>query len=285
METLKSIYQLLRWDKPTGAFLLMIPCFWGLALGDVKNMESYLLFAIGAFAMRSVGCIINDIVDRKYDRHVERTKNRPLASESLSVLTACLLLVPLLIIGGYVFFNLNNYIARIFAILFLGMGLVYPFAKRLTHYPQIILGLTFNSGLFVAYAHADPTFAKFNMLAVFYGLGILWTLAYDTIYAFQDVEDDRTLGLGSMAVRFQHHPRQFLSVLYIITLSLLLIPCLQAPMIHAALCAWIACAVLLAYWLWDWIPEDNMSCAWIFEQNQWFGWLVFLLIIVCFWTY
>lgn len=284
MSTLKSIYHLLRLNKPTGAFLLMIPCFWGLALGGVKTIASYGLFALGAFAMRSAGCVVNDIVDRRYDASVERTKDRPLASSTLSVSMALFLLVPLFAIGGYVFWNLGNHTARIFALIFLAMSLIYPFAKRCTQYPQIVLGLTFNSGLFIGYAHIDPTFSKFTMLVSFYAIGILWTLAYDTIYAFQDLKDDQQIGIGSMAVRFAHMPKKFLQIVYALTLAFLIFPCAQASMPHAAFFAWLTCAVAFCYWLWDWTPQDPASCAWIFEQNQWFGWLVLLLIIVCFWN-
>lgn len=280
----KSIITLLRLNKPVGAILLMLPCFWGLALADIREIHDYLLFAFGALAMRSFGCIVNDMADRSFDRRVERTKNRPLAKGDISIQLATLLAFVLLCCGGYVFLKLAHPSAQIISMSALIGTTLYPFAKRLTNWPQLFLGFVFNSGVWIGYAHGDPTFQKISTLVLFYGIGIIWTIAYDTIYAFQDVQEDQKIGIGSAAIQVQSHPKTFIVVLYTLLLTCLLPSTFQAAYIHASVFSWLVVFCVSLYWVFDWKPHDSKSSKWIFEQNQWLGWLVLLHIVVCYWN-
>lgn len=192
------IIQLLRLDKPIGTFLLFYPCAFGffLAGGNFSNFYYLLLFFIGSLSMRSAGCIINDIVDKDLDALVKRTKTRPLANNNLSVNAAIIILLILLLTGLIVLVQLSK--AAVF-IAFSGflLVLIYPFCKRITYWPQIVLGINFNIGLLVAYVQVSQ---KLDIVALFAYLAcIFWTIGYDTIYAFCDLDDDKKYGIKSSA--------------------------------------------------------------------------------------
>ena len=196
--------RLMRADRPIGTWLLLIPCWWGLGLASAQGAGGLhfvgyaALFAIGAFVMRSAGCAYNDIVDRDYDAQVARTAARPIPAGEISVRTAWGVVIALSLTGLLVLIQFNP-VAIFVGVSSLVLVAAYPFMKRITYWPQAWLGLTFNWGALVAYAAATGELS-FSMLAI-YAAGISWTLGYDTIYAYQDTEDDALIGVKSTALR------------------------------------------------------------------------------------
>ncbi len=189
---------LARWDRPIGTWLLVIPCWWGQVLAtSMPNIFLSVMFFVGAFAMRGAGCTINDIVDRDFDRNVERTRNRPLAAGRLRISEALLFTAAQMLAGLIVLTQLPT-TAQIVALASVPLILVYPFMKRLTYWPQAFLGLTFNWGILVGYATESGQLSLGALLL--YAAAVLWTLGYDTIYAHQDKEDDVLVGVKSLAL-------------------------------------------------------------------------------------
>ncbi len=196
---LRPYWHLCRLDKPTGTFLLLLPCWWGLALTGSTTGKWYALFAVGALIMRSAGCVINDVWDRDIDKKVERTKTRPLASGAVSVKGALILLGLLLTAGLIVLLQFPTK-TIVLGIASLPLVAIYPLMKRFFPIPQLFLGLVFNWGVLMGY---QVVTGSITAEAVgLYLAAIFWTLAYDTIYALQDVEDDRKLGVKSSALFF-----------------------------------------------------------------------------------
>jgi len=194
---LQPYARLARLDRPAGSWLLFWPCAWGVALADglVADWALILWFGLGSNAMRAAGCVWNDIIDRKLDAQVERTRARPVASGVVSVRAALAFAVALSLVGLVVLLQLRP-LAQLVALASLGLVAAYPFMKRITWWPQAWLGLTFNWGALVGFvAVADP---GWPMLLLYVG-GVAWTLGYDTIYALQDIEDDAMAGIKSSA--------------------------------------------------------------------------------------
>ncbi|MGB3723890.1 MAG: 4-hydroxybenzoate octaprenyltransferase [Pacificimonas sp.] len=190
--------RLARLDRPIGTWLLFWPCAWGVLLAGEVMRDWYLipLFFVGSLAMRSAGCVYNDIIDRDLDAQVERTKDRPLASGRIGVRGAWVFLIGLCLIGLLVLIQLNRF-AGLVALAALLLVAAYPFMKRITWWPQAWLGLTFNWGALVGYAAATGELSWGAELL--YLAGVFWTLGYDTIYALQDAEDDALAGIKSSA--------------------------------------------------------------------------------------
>ncbi len=196
--------QLMRLDRPIGWWLLLLPCWWGQGLahaatGTPINWHYAVLFLVGSIVMRGAGCVINDILDRKIDAQVERTRNRPIASGRISVAMALAFLAVLLCIGLLVLVQFDT--STIFAgFLIVPIVAIYPLMKRITYYPQIVLGIAFNWGVIVAWMAVAGAISLAPLLM--YAGAIVWTLAYDTIYAHQDKEDDAIVGVYSTALKF-----------------------------------------------------------------------------------
>lgn len=270
--------RLTRIDRPIGIWLLLLPCWWGTALASPDGPSPWLLllFAVGAVCMRSAGCIINDIVDRRTDRQVARTANRPIASGAVSPKAGLLLAAALSLVGLAVLLQLNT--------LSIGLGLLsvilviaYPFAKRITVWPQLVLGLAFNWGALLSWTAVRNDIALPALLL--YGAGILWTLGYDTIYAHQDKEDDRRIGVGSTALRFGDRTKPWLCVFYGGFTALLLTAGLSAGLQLAFVLLLIPAAVLLA---WQVIALDTdvpRDCLAKFKANLWVGIAVLFAIL------
>jgi len=192
----RTYARLARLDRPAGAWLLYLPCLWGLFLAGRGQWEWVALFALGAVAMRSAGCVWNDIIDRDLDARVARTAARPVASGAISAAGARRFMLALVAVGFGVWLLLAP-VAKLVALASLALVALYPFMKRITWWPQAWLGLTFNWGVLVAAAQATggvPAWA-----VALYATGVAWTLAYDTIYALQDIEDDAIAGVRSSA--------------------------------------------------------------------------------------
>jgi 4-hydroxybenzoate polyprenyltransferase len=217
---LKKYVSLTRIDNPIGIALLFLPCLFGISLSLKKTTLNFsetfwiiFLFGLGSIIMRSAGCVINDIFDQKFDAQVQRTKNRPLAAKKVTTFEALLLLAFLLFLSLIILlqFNQNTILSGLVALV---LAATYPLMKRITYYPQIFLGLAFNFGILMsALAILDSLDFSFFIL---YFSAIIWTLIYDTIYAFQDIEDDLKIGVKSSAIKFSENPKQILLFLTLI---------------------------------------------------------------------
>jgi len=202
----------MRWNAPWGAVLLILPCWWGLAVAGGGNVYSYILFALGGILMRSFGCIINDLWDSKIDRQVPRTATRPLASGKLSALEAMAVATLLLLGSAWVLLQLEPMIFPL-ALAVLPLVILYPLAKRVFFLPQLILGMIFNWGVWLGWvAGTNPFFTANSVVVLLYFAGVFWTLFYDGIYSLQDKHADEKLGLKSFAILFQSRIKTALAV-------------------------------------------------------------------------
>ena len=227
-EFARPYIRLMRLDRPIGTWLLLLPCWWSLALGwklEPEHLELfelgylYILFSLGAVIMRGAGCTINDLWDRNMDKLVARTADRPIASGDISVKKAILFLFVLFVLAALILFQLNTS-CWLLGFLVLILVFTYPLFKRVTYWPQLILGLTFNWGALMGWTAITGSISLSPSLL--YLLGIFWTLGYDTIYAHQDREDDALIGVKSSALFLRDKTKLFLVAFYGITLSGLL---------------------------------------------------------------
>ncbi len=270
--------RLMRLDKPVGIWLLMWPCLWSVTLA-AQGLEPHLLalFFIGAVLMRSAGCIVNDITDRKIDAKVERTKTRPLASGELSVRQAIALLAALLATSLGIAVLLGWKIVALGA-LWLPLVAAYPWMKRLTWWPQLFLGLTFNAGALFGWVAVRGTI-ELPAVLLYLG-GICWTLGYDTIYAHQDKEDDAKLGVRSTALRFGKATKPWVAGFYSACIALL-----AAAGAHEGVSSiyYLGLLLVAAHFLWQMLTvclDDPASCRHVFHANSLSGLLVFLSILL-----
>ena len=217
MNQIKLFIELTRLKKPIGYMLLFWPCAWGLTLAydfssSWHNYYFYLiLFFLGSVLMRSAGCIVNDILDRKFDAKVFRTKDRPIASGKISVKLAIFYSTTLCLLAFLVLINFNLF-TIILALGSMPLAFTYPLMKRFTYWPQLFLGITFNYGLILGWTAIK---GQIDMIPVLFYLGaIFWTLGYDTIYGFQDIKDDEIIGLKSTSIKFKGNAKKFLFLCY-----------------------------------------------------------------------
>ena len=221
MQQIRLFIELTRLKKPIGYMLLFWPCAWGLTLaydftGEKITYFFYLsLFLSGAILMRSAGCIINDIADRKFDSKVLRTKNRPIASGKISLKRGIIYSLILCLIAFLVLIQFN-YLTIILALGSMPLAFTYPFMKRYTYWPQLFLGITFNYGLMLGWTSIENNL-NFIVIILYFG-AIFWTLGFDTIYGFQDIKDDEIIGLKSASIKFKSKPHLFLKLCYAIFL-------------------------------------------------------------------
>ena len=227
MKNLKLFIELTRLDKPIGYMLLFWPCVWGLTLvydfnSEINTYFKYIIFfLLGSILMRSAGCIINDITDKKFDQKVERTKNRPIASEKISIKLALLYALVLCFCAFLILINFNLF-TIVLALASMPFAFSYPLMKRFTYWPQLFLGITFNYGLVLAWVSINNSISLTPIL--FYIGAIFWTLGYDTIYGYQDIKDDEIIGIKSTSIKFKNNPKTFLTLCYsFLLISLILI--------------------------------------------------------------
>ena len=219
MSQLNLFIELTRLKKPIGFMLLFWPCIWGLTLVYDFNssLNNYFffgsLFLAGSILMRSAGCIVNDIVDKNFDKKVERTKNRPIASGKVPVKLALIYSVVLCGLAFLVLINFNKFTIYM-ALLSMPLAFTYPLMKRITYWPQLFLGITFNYGLVLAWISISNE-VSLVALAFYFG-AIFWTLGYDTIYGFQDIKDDEIIGVKSTSIKFKNDPKKFLLLCYLV---------------------------------------------------------------------
>lgn len=218
----QALLQLMRIDKPIGTLLLLWPTLWALWLAaqGLPNLNVLIVFCLGVFIMRSAGCVINDFADRKVDGFVERTKNRPLPSGRATSQEAIILFLGLSACA-FVLVLTQNFLTIQLSVIGLLLAFIYPFMKRFTHLPQFVLGLAFSWAIPMAYA------AQANSLSatvwLLFAANITWTIAYDTMYAMVDKEDDIKIGVKSTAILFAQHDKLIIALLQLITLILLFI--------------------------------------------------------------
>ncbi len=259
--------RLARLDRPIGTWLLLLPCWWGTALapGGAHRWELFVLFAIGALVMRGAGCVINDFWDRDIDRKVARTADRPLASGRIGVPAAFAFLVTLLLIGLAVLMQLDR-AAIVTGVAVMGVVVLYPLAKRVTFWPQLVLGVAFNWGALVGWAAVRGTIETPAILL--YAGGILWTLGYDTIYAHQDKADDAKIGVKSTALLFGARTKAWLTVFYIGAAALLIA---AGVSVGAAWPYYAALAAALLHFIWQVATlnlDDPKDCLAKFKSNR-----------------
>jgi 4-hydroxybenzoate polyprenyltransferase len=271
--------RLARFDRPIGAWLLLLPCWWSAGLAAIKahaalpNLAHVALFFVGAFVMRGAGCTWNDIVDRDLDARVERTRSRPIPSGQVSVTQAAAFMVAQALVGLLVLVQFNGF-AIMTGIASLAIVAVYPFMKRITWWPQIVLGLAFSWGALMGFA---VTLGRLDATALLlYAGSIAWVIGYDTIYAHQDAEDDALIGIKSTALLFGPRTRPALMAFY--GLALVLIGAAFA-LAGAGFPTWIGLAAFAAHLVWQ-IGRlqigDPALCLRIFKSNRDAGLLLFI---------
>ena len=282
MNHLKIFIELTRLNKPIGFMLLFWPCSWGLAYANYFKQNTstliyyLILFFVGSVLMRSAGCIFNDIVDRDYDKKVERTKNRPIASGQISVKKSLIYVLILCLLAFFVLIQFN-----LTTILF-GMGSMifafsYPFMKRITYWPQLFLGLTFNWGIIMAWT-AMGNEVSFNII-ILYISAIFWTLGYDTIYGTQDMSDDEIIGLKSTSIKFRKNIKLFLFVSYLITSLLIIYLFLEFLEINFSLFFLISFIITLFYQIFKFNENKPADCLKMFKLNNLSGFFLFLSLV------
>jgi 4-hydroxybenzoate polyprenyltransferase len=274
--------QLMRLDRP-GWELLLLPCWWGLALGQISNggglpdLWKAFLFLIGAKIMRGAGCTLNDIVDRDIDQKVERTRQRPLPAGLISLQAAFIFLAAQLLLGLVILLQFNQ-LTIITAIGSLAIVAIYPFMKRITYWPQVVLGLAFNWGALLGWTSVHNSISLAPILL--YLGGISWTLAYDTIYAHQDKDDDALIGVKSTALRFGDATIYWL--VFFFALALVLIDAslwlVSAPLpAHVG----VAGAAMHATWQVSRFDGNNAQmCLKLFRANRMFGVIILICLLI-----
>ena len=284
MNHIKLFIDLTRLKKPIGFMLLFWPCSWGLTLAydfslDLNKYFLYLiLFFLGSVLMRSAGCIVNDILDRKFDAKVFRTKDRPIASGKVSVNLAILYSLILCFFALLVLLNFNSY-TIILALGSMPLAFTYPLMKRFTYWPQLFLGITFNYGLLLGWTSIH---SGFNLAPIILYLGaIFWTLGYDTIYGYQDIKDDEIIGLKSTSIKFKNKPYTFLFICYFVYLLSLLITGYFLNFNKISLLIFILILIHMLYFQLKKLNIDNsISCLKIFKSNNILGLIVLIGLII-----
>jgi 4-hydroxybenzoate polyprenyltransferase len=275
-ERVRPYLRLIRFDRSIGTWLLLFPCWWGLALaaaagGGWPDWRLALLFAVGALIMRGAGCTINDLADRDYDAKVARTANRPIPSGQISPRQAVVFLALELLAGLLVLVQLNDF-AILLGLAALPLVFAYPFMKRFTYWPQAWLGLTFNWGALMGWAAATGGLAWPPVLL--YAAGLCWTLGYDTIYAHQDKEDDALIGVKSSALKLGERTRPWLAGFYAAAAALLAAAGLAAGLGWPFLLAVALVAAQFAWQLAGLDTQDPGDCLMRFKSNRFVGWIV-----------
>jgi 4-hydroxybenzoate polyprenyltransferase len=272
-----------RFDRPIGAWLLLFPCWWSQTLAQVASREPFpnffylFLFAVGALTMRASGCAYNDYVDRFIDSRVQRTSSRPIPSGQVTPEGALKFVVITALIGLVVLLQFNWFTVWL-GIASLLIVAVYPFAKRVTSYPQIVLGLAFNWGALVGWA-AEKGSLDWPAVALYVGC-VFWTVGYDTIYAHQDKEDDALLGLGSTALRFGDSTVSFVGTFYGLAGLLWLT---AGALAGAHLVYFLSVTLVFLQMSWQVATldiRDPANCLWRFKSNRDVGIAVFVGLIV-----
>ena len=284
MEQVKLFIELTRFKKPIGYMLLFWPCAWGLTIAYDFNEEKItyifflILFFLGAVLMRSAGCIVNDIADRKFDKKVERTKNRPITQGKITIFqgylyAAILCLVALIILIQF------NYLTILLGLGSMPLAFSYPYMKRFTYWPQLFLGITFNYGLILGWTSIKSEISLIPLI-LYFG-AIFWTLGYDTIYGFQDIKDDEIIGLKSTSIKFKDNPIKFIGFSYFVFLVLLLITGVSLNLNSFFYILFILISIQIVFVQLKKIDiEDSVRCLKIFKSNNFLGFMILISLTI-----
>jgi len=284
MKQLNLFIELTRLKRPIGYMLLFWPCAWGLTLAydfsnDLNNYFFYLsLFILGSVLMRSAGCIVNDISDKEFDKKVERTKNRPIASNKVSIQLAIFYTTILCALAFLILINFNN-LTIILALCSMPLAFTYPLMKRFTYWPQLFLGITFNYGLILGWICIKN---QLDVVAILLYFGaIFWTLGFDTIYGFQDIKDDEIIGIKSTSIKFKKKPKLFLFLCYLIFISSLITVGFFMNFSYLFyFFSLIIATQLIFFQIYKLDFKNPKKCLQIFKSNNFLGLLVFLNILI-----
>jgi len=282
IEKFQIFIQLTRLNKPIGFLLLFWPCVWGLTLafyfnGDVDIYLKYIiLFFLGSVLMRSAGCIVNDIVDRNLDKKVLSTKNRPLASGKITVINSLVYVIILCLSALLILLQFN------FLTIGLGLGSMflafgYPFMKRITYWPQLFLGLTFNWGIIMGWSSLINDISIEPI--ILYLSAIFWTLGYDTIYGLQDIRDDEIVGVKSTSIKFKDNVKFFVGTCYVLLVLFILILGFMLEINKYIFLISLCFIFSLIYQMKIFKLQNSGSCLKAFKMNNFTGFLVFLFIL------
>tara|TARA_Y100001970_G_scaffold277854_1_gene382683 strand:+ start:496 stop:1362 length:867 start_codon:yes stop_codon:yes gene_type:complete len=284
MENIKLFIQLTRLNKPIGFMLLFWPCIWGLTIAynfnsSFNNFFFYgILFLLGSILMRSAGCIVNDIADKNFDKKVERTKNRPIASGRLSVRIAFLYVLILCGLAFLVLINFN-YFTILMALISMPLAFTYPLMKRFTYWPQLFLGITFNYGLILAWISIYNEISLIPIL--FYFGAIFWTLGYDTIYGYQDIKDDEIIGVKSTSIKFKNNPKKFILSCYLVFIfSQIMLGYLMNFKIYYYLFLIITMTHLILFQINQLNVNEPNDCLKKFKSNNLLGLIIFANLLI-----
>lgn len=277
--SLKPYIELMRLDKPIGIYLVLWPSLWSIAFADpeFEHIWLYFVFTVGAIVARSAGCIVNDIIDRKIDAKVERTKNRPLACGKIKLSSAFILLASLLLLGLLLLVTLSSTVIMLGLFVVIPMSL-YPLMKRFTYWPQIFLGFTLNWGVLMGWAAVKDSVGI--PAIIIYAASILWTIGYDTIYGHQDKKDDIKAGVKSTSLKFGDKTKQYLILFYGATIILLWLvgALLKVNFWYHAL---LFVGILQFVWQILYVDiDDPKKCLRVFKSNNYFGLIILAAAII-----
>lgn len=275
MQKIKAFLQLMRFDRPIGIFLLLWPIEWGLwiAAHGLPQKLLFFIFTAGVVIMRAAGCIINDLADQRFDGHVKRTQQRPLITGSVKPRAAFILFSVLCLMGLGLVLLLNRFTLYL-AILALGLSVLYPFMKRFIYFPQLILGIAWYIGILMTFS-ATQGHLSLNAWLLYLS-GILWVLAYDTMYAMADRVEDLKIGVKSTAILFGTYDRLMVGIFQILTLSVLM---LIGMLNHLAFSFYLGLAVAGLFFIYQqWLirTREPRACLNAFLNNHWVGLSVFV---------
>ena len=281
MEKFQTFVQLTRLNKPTGFMLLFWPCAWGLTLAFYFNSETDLyikyliLFFLGSILMRAAGSIFNDIVDKDFDKKVERTKERPIASGKISTFNAFLYVILFCLIALVILLQFNV-LTIVLGASSMILAFSYPFMKRITYWPQLFLGLTFNWGIILGWTSITNDVSIEPI--ILYLAAIFWTLGYDTIYGLQDIHDDEIIGIKSTSIKFKNNAKVFVGTCYSLCVLFVLILCLIMEIDKYLLALSVFFISTLIYQIKFFEIDNPKSCLVAFKINNLTGIFVFLFI-------
>lgn len=281
MEKFQIFIQLTRLNKPIGFLLLFWPCAWGLTLAYYFSGETNLylkhivLFFLGSVLMRSTGCIFNDIVDRDLDKKVQRTRERPIASGKVSVSEAFIYIVFLCLVALLILLQFN-WVTIVLGISSIVLAFAYPFMKRITYWPQLFLGLTFNWGIIMGWTSITNSISTEPV--ILYLAAIFWTLGYDTIYGLQDIHDDEIIGVKSTSIKFKNNVKIFVGICYSMCVFLILIMFFTMEINKYLLLLIIPFIVSFVYQVKIFKVFNSESCLLAFKNNNLIGSLIFIFI-------
>ena len=289
MKQIKIFIELTRLNKPIGFMLLFWPCAWGITLayysdpffgfyfdwGKILYLKYLILFFLGSVLMRSAGCIVNDIVDRNLDKKVKRTKKRPIASGKISISRSLIYVIILCLIALLILlqFNLRTIILGLGS-MFLAFS--YPFMKRITYWPQLFLGLTFNWGIIMSWTSVTNSISIEPI--ILYVAAIFWTLGYDTIYGIQDIRDDEIIGVKSTSIKFKNNTKTFVGFCYSLSILMILLLYFMMEIDKYLLILSTLFIASLIYQLKMFKVNKPQTCLTAFKMNNLTGLFIFIFI-------